>query len=651
MIGQVGNSLPADKDELVRALDNHMAQVESDQAERRAMWALSHWYLMGHRDFSVVNLRTGQLKSARLDEDGNLILPVNIMLQRLDLMKGRLRTIRTAPKVVKEGVGLRLTRKRAAAQALLDAVVPTEQREDTYEAVLDNMLVYGGCGLATALGDDETMGLTADVEAVHPQEIYPFPRMNLDRHQIRGYIRRRYVELNQLKIMAQGAGISPQAFSRNKEKMRVWEMQYGQQVNPAYRHVSGAPAVARPSNKEPDNFVEVVEVREVFLGLPHLQRYILQIGDWIAKDESFGDRRFNPLSFRPAISDSGFWGQGYTDLTYGIIRRFETLISQMVQNAEDLERFGILALPSSMIDTKTTLHDIGSGLKVYPYEADPLAMEQRINPTVIQPANTGTLPLGIAQGVLSVIDQIIPVSPLFGGQVPGRLDSANAVNAVSQQADVPLQNLHASIRALYGAAYRHVASEGARRLSLQEARLPVTRVTADLAGIIVNADGMVSLDNNVLPDTQGLRFTIEDDQFRDRTTRRLEAVTLATQGGQTWDDVRLLDIAEDLDLPIGNPEEKAAAEKEEIAIVTIINDGENPGEYLDNREANVPHIQLRILNARIAGPDFNEYGPEVRQALLMRRKNLMAQMQPTLPDALPRPEDVPDLLRQAGIQA
>lgn len=649
MIGQVGNTLPKNADELVRALDGHMAHVEASQAERRALWALAHWYLKGHREFSVVDIRTGSIKSSRLDPDGNLILPVNIMLQRIDLMKGRLRTIRVKPRVVKEGYGLRLTRKRAASQALLDAIVPFDGLDDLYEAVIDNMLIYGGCGLAASLGDDEQVGLVSDIEAVHPQELFPFPRLNIDRHQQKGIIRRRFVELGQLKMMAEAAGISAQAFSRNKEKMRVWEMQYGQQINPSMTTTSGFLPAARSGTGDTKNTVEMVEVREVFLGKPYLQRYILQVGEWIAKDESFSDNRLTPIYYQPTIGDSSFWGQGAVDLTYGIVRRFEKLISQMVQNIEDLERFGILALPSSMVDTKTKLHDIGSGLKIYPYEADPYAVEQRINPTVIQPSNTGTLPGQVAQATLGLIDQLIPVSALFQGDVPGRGDSATFVQAIAQQADVPLQNIHAAIKSLFGGAFRYLASEGSRRLALKEARLPVSRITIDLAGILTNPDGTVSLNHEVLPDTYGLRFTIEDDTFRDRQNRRLEAVTLATQGAQTWDDLRLLDMMEDLDVPIGNPEERAAFEKEQVAIVTIVNDGETPGEYLDNEQTAMPHVQLRVLNTFLFRPEFNELGPEVRRALLLRQMDLKRAMQPVLPTALPTPEDAARMLEQAGL--
>ena len=59
--------------------------------------------------------------------------------------------------------------------------------------------LMGSCGLTSHVMTHPTIGLTADLEIVHPKELFPFPSVAQDMTKAMGIVRQRMVPMEFLK--------------------------------------------------------------------------------------------------------------------------------------------------------------------------------------------------------------------------------------------------------------------------------------------------------------------------------------------------------------------------------------------------------------------------------------------------------------------
>ena len=172
--------LPKNKTDLARIIDEHADREESRLAYRKIMWLLAWHYLCGARRFDVFDPGTGALSPHYLDEEGNMEFQSQEMLSAIDRVSGRLASLDMRPKVVRKGISLNSIRERALGQILMDHVVSNDQLDKVKTQFSHIFTSLGSCGIAGHMTKGRTVGLTADLEVIHPRELFPFPSLGAD---------------------------------------------------------------------------------------------------------------------------------------------------------------------------------------------------------------------------------------------------------------------------------------------------------------------------------------------------------------------------------------------------------------------------------------------------------------------------------------
>ena len=107
-------------------------------------------------------------------------------------------------------------RQRSIAQIMLDQVVSDHQLQRVVPQFNHIFALLGSCGITGHMVNHPTIGMTADLEVVHPMELFPFPSLTADYTKQRGLLRQRVVSMDFLKDT-----FGPKV-ARNKERMEFY---------------------------------------------------------------------------------------------------------------------------------------------------------------------------------------------------------------------------------------------------------------------------------------------------------------------------------------------------------------------------------------------------------------------------------------------
>jgi len=620
--------------------------------------------MRGQRHFPVINFSTGQVRTSYVDSKGRLVYKHQKMLARIDLLKSRLMQMDCWPKVKRRGMGLEDIRRRSVAQVFADAAILPDQLDKVKDDVFTILLQCGCVGLASSVLYPEASesgfgppGLVhADLEVVHPSELLPFPHIGMDNTKQRGLIRRRPVPLSFLREFLSSKNRRLPA--NYAQKLRVKKVMFGEPFSTDSPGLAedveglgslfssggnaGGSMIIGAQGKETTEKTsqEYVIVEELWLDGPGntVSRYIMKIGEWIAMDEDYKDvTYFPPIAFTRFINDGSFYGQGPADLLMPLNREVEKLFTKIFTDIRTTDRMGVVLLPSGWVDPKSMFHDTGIGLKYAMVDVQPWNNDFR--PVVIQPQTQGDFPGRVSVMANQAMDEIMPMSDILHGDAPGRTDSAQALSFLDQQTNIPLIGAMSGIRKLFGSNYKYIVTEMTKAAQESNLQLPITRLTEDLVGVVIDPNtGSIIATRNLMPAPQKLEFTIADEQPRSAVSRKAEALELLKMQVQAPDQLRMLGFKEGLDFAIYAPAEEAAYHKTVLNIILIFNDGKTPGPVLDNRAAMVPHIQLQVLDAFMARPEFLMASPQVRQRFAEYKQVLLMAMGVGVPSPLEPPD-------------
>ena len=192
-------TLPKDKYLLAKVIDQHCEREMTKLTYRRTLWILAWFYLNGFRRFDVFDPRTTRVVPYYLDEDGNMEFQSTELISIIDKTTARLNTMDLRPKALRQGFSLAGIRERSVAQLVADAVVSDQQLEKVKREFNYLFTTLGCAGITGHIVDHPTIGLTSDLEVVHPKEILPFPSLGHDFTKVRGIIRQRIVPMTFLQ--------------------------------------------------------------------------------------------------------------------------------------------------------------------------------------------------------------------------------------------------------------------------------------------------------------------------------------------------------------------------------------------------------------------------------------------------------------------
>lgn len=637
--------LPKSSSERALTLRNHASREQARLGYRRSTWLLWWYYLQGMRRFTHLNLAQGTVHSHFLDSDGRIEFQGPELLSAVDRFASRISSMDLRPAVNRQANTLEMLRQRAGGQVIADACVRDGQLREIKQDFGFMLGSLGCAGLAGHLVDHPTIGLTADLEVIHPRELMPWPSQDSDWTKIRGVMRQRVVPMD---FLEQRFGKKVRA---NYKKMEGWRVQSGQSTGgPDERGHSEQQSGGTRFNLgqtgggvpvEGDSTMDMVLVRELWVYGPAgtIVEYCIASGkyeiDYVKLDS---ETAFCPIGVARCVDNGTFHGAGLCDLLFPYSRKLEQMSKTLFQNVADLDRYGVLVLPQGTFDQNNLLKEVGKGLRVLFYSND--SYDGNSRPTHLQPHNTGDVPGKTAQYAKEMMDAVNPIRDLIAEK--GRIDSAAGLQFLDEQMQQMMSTAaHGTSRA-FGTAYRHIVGMAGSHLMQTGAKLPVSTLTLDLAGASLGDDGStVSFTSNPIPDASRLDFTVRDISPKSEVARKQEALAMVEAQLTDPQEFRIFAAKEGIDVAIYDDEDRAAYQTVVRNILLIFGNGSIHAEdpVVITQHSVKPDLQLRVLSAFMVGPQFAVAEASVQDEMIRYRESLLQFMGVTLPTAVPLPED------------
>jgi len=634
-------TLPTDKRILGRIIDQHVERELTKLTYRRTLWILAWYYLNGFRRFDVFDPRTARVVPYYLDEEGNMEFQSTELLSIVDKTTARLNTMDLRPKALRQGYSLAGLRERSVAQLVADAVVSDQQLEKVKREFNYLFALLGSAGITGHIVDHPTIGLTSDLEVVHPKELMPFPSLGMDHTKVRGLIRQRVVPMTFLQERFGKAKLE-----KHKERMDAWSWEWGHDMeepadSPGNGYILNSASTGALNGVPNGNEMEVVKVRELWMDGPRgtVSRYIVSSGDVVLEDRDLSEvETYCPIGFARFMDNGTFHGAGLFDLMFGIVREMERLMKSLFNNVRDIDKYGVLVMPQGTMNERAVMRDIGKGLRYVSYSKDALLGDD-FRPMVIQPFNAGDVPGKVAQFAKSVSDSLSPVQDLLAEK--GRVDSASGLQFLDEQISKAMTNPTSGVQAAFGGMYKSLVANASREMLLSDRALPVNRLTLDLAGAVIDPEeGTVNFKRNPIPNFSQISFTVRDTTPKSEVVRKQEAMGLLQAGMTDPEGVKLLALKEGLDFALWMEEEKSAYESVIRNVLLLYGDGTTTQQIVLTPHTTRPDLQLRVLSAFMANPIMSLSSPAVQDAFKAYRESLISFMGQSLPAMVPNPDDV-----------
>ena len=621
----------------------HTDRERQKYAYRRSIWLLAWHYLNGARRFDVFDTSTGRMSPHYLDKEGNMEFQSQDLLSMIDRTVARVASVDLRPKVIRQGTSLSMIRERSSAQIIVDSLISDHQLSQITSDFAHIFVTLGCCGITGHLVDVPTIGLSADLEVVHPRELYPFPSMQQDHTKLSGIIRQRVVPIDMIeKRFGKKLG-------DKKETCEWWAVDYGNTAIDVGLDESGD-AVRNPFNNTSvtagnsgpvtgASWTEVIRIRELWLDGPRgtCSRYVVTSGDEVLYDEEYKDvAMFCPIGFARFCDTGTFYGAGLFDLLFGISREAERMMKSLFNNIRDTDRYGVLVLPQGAMNERTLLKEVGKGLRVMPFTPDPL--NENFKPFMIQPWNAGDAPGKVAQFARDVMQQISPVQDLI--QEKGRVDSATGLQFLDEQITRAMTNPSMGIQRAFGNMYRSLSAQAVAEIVKFPRTIPITNVTLDLAGAVIDVENStVSFEKNPIPDIGHLNFTVKQINPRSEVARKEEAMGLLKSGLTDPIGFKIFALKEGLDFAMWMDEEKGAFETIVLHILQLYGNGQDPGQVVLTQHMLRPDVQMRVLGGFMTSPILSVASAEVKDEFRKFRDTMLQFMGQTLPQQVPTPDE------------
>lgn len=636
--------LPKDEKTLAGVVRKHALREESRLVYRRTMWLLAWYYLNGCRRFDSFDPLTGLIQPHYLDEAGNMEFQSQDLLFNINQVAGRLSSLDLRPSVQRGDLSLPGMRDRAIGQVMLDSLVSENTLSTVKRDFAYTFTTLGSCGLCGHVVDHPTVGLTGDPEVVHPSQLFPFPSTGQDFTRTMGIMRQRYVPMAFLE----------ERFGKQKIKSRLDEMEW-------YERQIGMPVGERPelnalfmgaptirsvadTGRERDDTMKVVMLRELWLGGPRgtCRRYVVASGETVLHDEDLGGMEaYCPIGFARFFDSGTFHGMGMFDLMFPIARQLELLLKHLFNNIRDTDQYGVIVLPHGSYNQNVLLKDVGRGLRVLPFEPDPVM--ENFKPFSIQPWNTGDVPGKVAAFAKQIMQSIHPIADLL--QEKGRVDSASGLAFLDEQIQKTLTNPSGGVEQAFGTMYKGMLGQALREATTSVRAVPVGKLTLDLAGAVIDpSENTVSFRSNPIPDLSRLTVTVKNSRPGSAVAIKQEMVALAKEKAATfgipdWDGLVLQALKEGIKLEVWMDEDEAAYEAVVRNCLLLYGDGQTSGEIIVTPQTSRPQLQLRVLQAFMGHPRMGMASVEVQDAFKVYRDTLIQWTGLSLPEAVPNPDD------------
>jgi len=632
---------------LCEILDTHLQREEDRLSYRWIMLNLAWHYLNGARRFDVFDPTRNKMTAHYLDEEGDMEFQCQEMMSAIDRTSGQISNMDVRASINRAGSSLQSIRDRSISQVMMDAVSSEEVIEKAQSQFAHLFTALGCCGITGHLEDHPTIGLTGDYEVIHPRELFPFPSLGNDYTKVRGMIRRRVVPLKWLEDKY------GKRIKANRDKMYWWAAQPGSIPSQehdgdgsgghggSFEYTSNASNTTGNAAPPQEYETGLVRIQELWMtGHRDLcTRYVVYSGQYVLEDIDLSTTEsYCPIGMARFIENGSFHGLGLFDLLFSINRQLELLLKSLFNNIRDVDRYGVVVMPQGQFNDRALLRDVGRGLRVLPWEADPI--DPGFKPFQIQPATLGEVPGKTAAFAKELMQSISPWQDLL--REKGRVDSAAGLGFLDEKIRGLMTTSTAAVDRAWSAAHRNILRKVADEVTQTQRALPINHLTLDLAGAVIDPEkDTVTFQDNPLPKLSHLTVTIKSASPKSEVVRKQEAVQLFGIEGLNDPQRFILHAIENgLDFAMDMEEERAAYETIVRNILLLYGNGEEPGEIVMTPSTSMPEFQLRILNRFMSSLPMQVASANVIDAFINLQQFLMNSLGLVLPAAVPNPDDM-----------
>lgn len=645
-------ALPKNDGELARVMRQHGDRESFRMWSRLVRWNIGALYLAGERRFEVATPWGAVYRMEEMELDENDVpMHIQTMTSIHNRLLGMLNSMDLRPMVFRDDSTLEAFRDKATTQVVLDAAISGQYLEDIKKTLLHYFAFHGSAGLHSQVEDYPSIGLTGELEVVHPREIYPYPSVGTDLGKVRGIMRDRWVPWVAMQECFDIKG------GPDQKELEVLRRQPGEGdyfnwgvANPmpmAPRWTSTRDYEPRVNGRSLAKNDEIwVRLRELWRYGPRgtVEEYAAASGTKVFARETYKNVvSYCPLAFDRFYESGDFHGAGIYDLVFSAVREFEKLVRDMVANVKEADRYSTLVLPAGAIDERKFFTHNRQNLRVLTVDPEPKGVygtssQQVLRPTMVTPPNAGDLPGRTASFLMGIIKDLAPLRDIVEDK--GRVDSFAGLQFLQDEAQKPIANPVSSLIRLWGSTYRYMASKAFNLLAENPKPIKVGRMSLDLVGAVIDPETATMSfmgGHNQVPDITRLRFGVKQTSLKMSAARKTEAIELFKLGVADRTGFLLKCIEEGLDFAIYLEGEKNSYDSIVNQIITLYGDGVTPGEIVSAPYLENPELQLRVLKAFMQSPRMRVASPAVINAFSELDQTLVNWTGKVLPQAVPDP--------------
>lgn len=631
----------------------------------RIRWLISHYWLMGIRNFTT-NYLTGSVTyylQNQQDPNGQLRLLFEDVVVKVQEELGRLNRADVRPSTAPRGHGLDRIRKASAGRVILDYLSSSFDLDKIKESVFYHLVVYGTVGLQLSTRSEAYPGLDtyqegeaqggrteevkACLEVVPTWELYPIPANPDAPEDVQGILRKRWVPYSwvkkQRKLKLPADGPKDGRLQAQSAPYGAKPKSAGTSVSPMFEEsVRTVGLPLEPKIKAGEDETDYVLLEEYFFlheEKDRLCRWIVKIGDYICADHEYKDYSvYCPISVARYHPIGGFYGRSFVEILIPLNAECELMLANLCQNVKDLDLYGILMIPNNYGVSKNEILRRDRTRKVCFYDPD-ITMDAKERAFALNPVNSNDFPGKVVALANQMMDRLTRQSDLMRGEAPGRVDSYQALGFLNEMANIPLSVPANSVASMFGQIYKALLAAAPDLLS-EANEVPLIGLDDSIVGLIVKPNtGKVVLRPENFPLPSEVEVGIRD-RLPSPPTVRIQKLLDAHQRRLLSDiDFKITVWRENLDYPVGSWDEQEAYRKSVLMTILLFGDGENPGQVIPSTEADNPKIALRVIQQFMAKPEFTFVSKKVREAFEELKRVYQNMIGSRYPDPLMHPED------------
>lgn len=653
-------TLPEDKAPLSRAMRDILARGKQVRNPRSVEWKINYYYLQGVRRFFIQSYETGEVQGSYESNEGQNEFRLEDALNNYNIELGAMLSVDPRPDVYpRKSRDLEGLRKAAGGQVYLDHITAPMNILSVYTSLCEGLLMYGLMGVGCFVEEGMTAVEGSYITDIPPWELIPVPTQPTRPGDLGGICRNRKVPLKPIATHAEGRGLelppgTAKALERAangksmslSEKLHVDWVPLGEDMKEGSDNPGGMNGSIATSGMDGEDtnddanaeYEPFVELSELWLYDSRMRcyRYIVMLGDWVAKDRSWEDwppdeRPLCPIATCRSRSSGSFFGRPWLSGIVSLNTEAEEMLGNLFHNVKTLDMDGITLYPANQGITQDHFNATVKP-KAIPYEND--YMGQKFQVERITPTNTGETPGRVASTAISLIDRVANINDLMRGDAPGRVESAMALGVIHESGGVSRKAMIAGLDFAISHVYRCLLQKGR---SEQVGAIDIGAVDHRLAGISVQPDGSVQLTGDMIPSPHEVRVTLKHSEPRMRSYKTREVLENLDRGLIPAWKLSWINHVEELGLTLGDDELVGEIEQTMMDNLVMFNDGQQPQPVIvsefDNHE-----LRIEIINQFMKTNAYRVAESAVRDAFQQRIMN-HRQYLGFYPDGIPYPEE------------